>query len=344
MITFIDFRSDTVTKPTDEMREAIFHSEVGDDIYGEDPTMKRLENMAADLLGKEKALFVTSGTQGNLLAVLSQTSRGDEVILPDDSHMILSETGTLAAIAGVQTRTLKTSKGEFDNEEMIRTLRTKNDLHKPETGLIGIENTHTDSGGSILPLEYLKDLHEISKEKNIPLHMDGARIFNASIGLGVDVKEIAQHADTVQFCLSKGLGAPMGSILTGSEEVINRALRWRKILGGATRQAGIVGAAGIVARESMTERLKIDHENATILAEGLKKKNLNVLNEEVESNIVLLSIRDSKLEMNQFLNLLKNQGLLVNALDSERIRFVLHHEISHQDVLEAIELICSIED
>lgn len=326
------------------MREAIYNSHVGDDKYGEDPTINNLEKMAADTLGKESALFVTSGTQGNLLAVLSQTERGDEVILPDDSHMILSESGGLASIANVQTRTLQNDKGQFDTNDLIKRIRAGTDLYKSKTGLICIENTHANSGGSILPTSYLKDVYKISTERNIPLHMDGSRIFNASVGLEIDIQEISQYADTIQFCLSKGLGAPMGSILAGPKDVIQKARHWRRVLGGATRQAGIVGAAGIIALEKMVSGLSNDHDLAKALGKGFNQlKNYDVVNENVESNIILLSIKNTESKMKVILNELKVQGILVNALDEQTIRFVTHHELTMGDVSRTIEIIKNLD-
>lgn len=339
----IDLRSDTVTRPTMRMREAIFNASVGDDMYQEDPTMNTLEGLAAGLLGKESALFVTSGIQGNLIAVLSQTSRGDEVILSNDSHMIVSERGNLGSIAGIQTRTLKSDKGQFEIDDLLKTIRTHEDPHEPETGLICLENTHANSGGSTLPVSYLKEIYEIGKDKDIPVHMDGSRIFNAAAGSGTGIKEIARNADTVLFCLSKGLGAPMGSILAGSENIIAKAREWRKALGGATRQAGIVGAAGIVALEEMTERLVTDHENAKIFADGLEQTELKVMNDDVETNIVLVSIRDLNVSMERFLSLLESEGVLAGALDTETVRFVTHYEISEKDIQKALDVIRKVE-
>ncbi|GAA0333578.1 low-specificity L-threonine aldolase [Oceanobacillus oncorhynchi subsp. oncorhynchi] len=339
----IDFRSDTVSKPTKQMRKAIFHAAVGDDVYGEDPTINQLERLAAEHLGKDAGLFVTSGTQGNLVAVLSHTRPGAEVILAEDAHLFYSETGSLASIAGVQTRTLKSTNGQMDIIDITKAIRTREDMHQPQTELICLENTHARSGGRILPLNYMKDVYNISRNVNVPIHLDGSRIFNASIGLGVSAKELAQYADTVQICLSKGLGAPMGSVLVGSKETITKARKWRKSLGGGTRQAGIVGAAGIIALEEMIDRLAIDHKNAKVLAENIKNiTGLEISTAKIESNIVLLSVEKLEVGANEFTRLLKERGVLASVYDTFTIRFVTHHEISEDDVKQTIETIIDI--
>src|SRR5699024_1024403 len=269
-IDMIDVRSDTITQPTMEMRQAMFDADVGDDVYGEDPTVNRLEEMSAQLLGKEAGLFVTSGTQGNIISVMSQTTPGDEVIVEEDSHVFNSETGLLSFIAGVQGKTIKGNNGQMDIEAIKHAIRGE-DIHHPRTRLISLENSHGDSGGRVLPLDYMKQVYELAQKNQIAVHLDGSRIFNAAIHLNVTVDTIAQYADTVQFCLSKGLSAPMGSIVVGPKDVILRARKWRKALGGGTRQAGVVAAAGIVALEKMRERLVEDHEKAVHLATGLSK-------------------------------------------------------------------------
>ncbi|WP_370543117.1 GntG family PLP-dependent aldolase [Geomicrobium sp. JCM 19055] len=304
----VDLRSDTVTKPTQQMREAIFHAEVGDDVYGEDPTINQLEKLAANKLGKESGLFVTSGTQGNLLAVLSQTERGDEVIIGEESHIFYSETGAIASIAGVQTRALESVDGRIPISKLINSIRTTEDLHQPKTGLICLENTHARSGGSILPLHDMEEVYKVSNKHNIPIHLDGSRIFNASTALNIDVRQISQYANTVLICLSKGLSAPMGSILLGSKETILKARRWRKALGGGTRQVGIVGAAGKIALETMVERLEDDHILAKTLAENLNHiPGLQVINTKVETNIVIVSLKNSAFNSKEMINFFKKQ-------------------------------------
>ncbi|MDD2483917.1 MAG: low specificity L-threonine aldolase, partial [Eubacteriales bacterium] len=265
---YIDLRSDTVTMPTDEMRKAMAEAPVGDDVYGDDPTVNRLEAIAAEKVGKEAALFVPSGTFGNQLCVLTHTRRGDEIILGKNCHIVLHEVGAAAVIAGVQLRTLDTINGMLVPADVEMAIRGK-DIHYPDTGLICVENAH--GLGTAIPLDNLLMIKELAEEHGIPVHMDGARIFNAATALGVDAKEIAACCDSVMFCLSKGLAAPVGSMVAGTKEFIDRARKNRKLMGGGMRQAGILAAAGIIALEKMTERLVVDHENAAYLAEQLSK-------------------------------------------------------------------------
>ncbi len=263
---WIDLRSDTVTLPGEEMRAAMANAEVGDDVYGDDPTVNRLEEIAARRLGKEAAIFVPSGTFGNQLSILTHTLRGDEVIIPASNHIIVHEAGASAVIAGVQMRTLDCDDGMPSVDRILKAIRGE-DLHYPRTGLICLENAH--SSGRVLPMEYMKEVYSIARERAIPVHLDGARIFNAAVSLGIDAREIASKADSVMFCLSKGLGAPIGSMLVGTKDFIARARKGRKIMGGAMRQAGIIAAAGIIAIEKMIDRLGEDHENARYLAKKL---------------------------------------------------------------------------
>ena len=256
---YIDLRSDTVTMPTEEMRKAMAEAEVGDDVYEDDPTVNRLQELAAEMVGKEAALFVPSGTFGNQLCVLTHTRRGDEVILGEDCHIVLHEVGGAAVIAGVQLRTLKSNNGMLDPADVEAAIRPGDDIHYPHTGLICVENAH--GLGTAIPVNNLQAIKKIGEEHGIPVHMDGARIFNAAVALGVDAKEIAACADSVQFCLSKGLAAPVGSLVAGTKEFIEIARKNRKLMGGGMRQAGILAAAGIIALEKMTKRLHIDHEN-----------------------------------------------------------------------------------
>ncbi|RST72792.1 low-specificity L-threonine aldolase [Siminovitchia acidinfaciens] len=338
----IDLRSDTVTTPTEKMRDAMRDAVVGDDVYGEDPTINRLEQLAAEIVGKEAALFVTSGTQGNQVAVLSHTQRGDEVILEERSHIFYYETAGLATIAGVQTRTIKGINGQMPVAEIAAAIREE-DVHCPKTGLICLENTHGDSAGSILPLSYMEDVYQVSRQHQIPVHLDGARLFNAAVGLGVDPKEITKYTDTVQFCLSKGLSAPMGSILAGPKELIERARKWRKMLGGGTRQAGIIGAAGIVALEEMIDRLQEDHTHAKALAEGLALiDGIDIDAESVETNMIMFSIGQLGMTAEEFVSRLNKFGVLANPAGPNRIRFVTHREISMDDIDKTIEAVKNI--
>lgn len=265
----IDLRSDTVTLPTAAMRQAMAAAEVGDDVYGEDPSVLRLEAIAADLLGKPAALFVPSGTMGNLAAVLAHCQRGDEVILGDQAHTYLYEAGGIAALGGVHPRTVRTNPdGTLDPAEIEVVIRG-DDAHFPITRLISLENTHNRTGGSVLSVAYTWQVAEIARQHSLALHIDGARIFNAAAALGVAVRELAEPADSITFCLSKALAAPVGSVLVGDAAFIRRAHRARKQLGGGMRQAGVLAAAGIVALETMVDRLGEDHRRARLLAAGL---------------------------------------------------------------------------
>lgn len=335
----IDLRSDTVTKPTEKMRNAMRDAVVGDDVYGEDPTINQLEQLAAEMVGKEAALFVTSGTQGNQVAVLSHTQRGDEVILAADSHIFIYETGGLSTIAGVQARTIKAINGQMPVAEIVSAIR-EDDIHCPQTALICLENTHGDSGGRILSLSYMEEVYNNSRKHQIPIHLDGARLFNAAVGLGVDPKEIAKYTDTVQFCLSKGLSAPMGSILAGPKELIEKARKWRKMLGGGLRQAGIVGAAGIVALEEMIDRLEEDHFHAKELAEGLALiPGIDLEPKGVETNMIMFSVESLGMDAEEFIVQLNKLNVLANPVGPYRIRFVTHRGITKEDIDQTIEAV-----
>ncbi|KAB2329066.1 low-specificity L-threonine aldolase [Cytobacillus depressus] len=339
----IDLRSDTVTTPTQKMRDAMRDAVVGDDVYGEDPTINQLEELAAKVLGKEAALFVTSGTQGNQVAVLSHTKRGDEVIVEENAHIFYYETGGLSTIAGVQARTIKGINGQMPIAEIEQSIRDHTNIHFPRTGLICLENTHALSGGRILPLSYMEEVYRLSRQHSIPIHLDGARLFNAAIGLGVHPKEIAKYTDTVQFCLSKGLSAPMGSMLVGPKETIEKARKWRKMLGGGTRQVGIVGAAGIVALEEMIDRLEEDHLHAKALAQGLSRiDGIEIDVDAVESNIIMLSIDGLGMSSEEFINQLNQFGILVTSASLNRIRLVTHREITGEHVDRTVEAIKEI--
>ncbi|MFS0647167.1 low-specificity L-threonine aldolase [Siminovitchia sp. 179-K 8D1 HS] len=335
----IDLRSDTVTVPTQKMRDAMRDAVVGDDVYGEDPTINQLERLAAEIVGKEAALFVTSGTQGNQVAVLSHTQRGDEVILEEHSHIFYHETAGLATIAGVQARTIKGVNGQMPIPEIVSAVR-EDDVHCPSTALICLENTHGDSGGRILPLSYMEEVFQVSRQYQIPVHLDGARLFNAAIGLGVDPKEMTKYTDSVQFCLSKGLSAPMGSILAGPKEYIKRARKWRKMLGGGTRQAGIVGAAGIIALEEMVDRLQEDHIHAKALAEGLACiDGIDIDAEGVETNMIMFFIDKLGVDAGEFIRQLNKFDILANPSGPFRIRFVTHRGITKDDIDRTIEAV-----
>ena len=266
---WIDLRSDTVTQPTQQMREAMFNAQVGDDVYGDDPTMNELEKKAAEMLGKEAALFMASGTMGNAVAVMSHTNRGDEIILSDTAHIVAHEVGGAAVLSQAFVRTLHFENGIFDAEQIRSAIRDRSNIHYPRTGLICVEEPLAT--GKVVPLDKLQAVYKMAKEEGLPVHMDGARIFNAATALGVDVKEIAACADSVMFCLSKGLCAPVGSMLVGSREYIECARRNRKMLGGGMRQCGFLAAAGLIALEVMTKRLQEDHDNAKYMAQRLQQ-------------------------------------------------------------------------
>ncbi|PNE20118.1 threonine aldolase [Mesotoga sp. Brook.08.YT.4.2.5.1] len=325
----IDIRSDTVTVPGEEMRRMMANAEVGDDVYGDDPTVNKLEEIAASILKKEASLFVPSGTFGNQLSILTHTLRGDEVIIPASNHIIVHEAGASAVIAGVQMRTLDCDDGMPSVERIRKAIRSE-DLHYPRTGLICLENAH--SSGITLPLKYMSEVYELARARNVPLHLDGARIFNAAIASGVSPAEIAANSDSVMFCLSKGLGAPIGSMLAGTKEFIAKARKGRKIMGGAMRQVGIIAAAGIYALEGMTDRLSIDHCNAKYLAEGLSKiPNVDVFNERLDINMVFFRIT-KKVSSQPIVATLLDKGIKINPPEGGEWRFVTNLNVSRDDI------------
>lgn len=327
----IDLRSDTVTLPTDEMREAMAYAEVGDDVHGEDPSINRLEQLSSEVFGKEAALFLPSGTMGNQIAIMTHTNKGDEIIVEEQSHIFLFEVGAAASLSGVQIKTIKGKNGVMKPNEIERNIRSE-DIHEPRTSLICIENTHNRAGGTIIPLNIMEATKEIGKKYNIPIHLDGARVFNAAATLGVEVKEIAKHVDTVMFCLSKGLCAPVGSVLLGTKEWIEKARRNRKMLGGGMRQAGILAAAGLVALEKMTDRLKEDHANAKLLAEGLNEIPLLEIDmETVQTNMVYINYKNTGLTEKQMISEFDKYGIKVDP-EHPQIRMVTHHGISREDI------------
>ncbi|TMW71797.1 low-specificity L-threonine aldolase [Alteribacter natronophilus] len=332
----IDLRSDTVTRPTAEMREAMANAEVGDDVYGEDPSVIELEEHAAQLAGKEAALFVTSGTQGNQAAVLTHMRQGEELIMDDRAHLFLYEGGATAAFAGVQSRTLSSEKGQILPADIAGAIRP-NDVHFPDTGLIWLENTHNKSGGSVLSADYLKEVKALADRYGIPVHIDGARIFNASIAAGVPVEEFARHATTIQFCLSKGLGAPVGSILAGDRAFIERARKWRKRLGGGLRQAGVIAAPALLALKNGFDFISQDHEHASILAEAISNmEGLTVMNE-VETNMIMMDTFETGLSSEDWVSELKKQNILAVSFGPFTVRLTTHRDISRTDISRATD-------
>lgn len=335
----IDLRSDTVTRPTPEMRRAMFEAEVGDDVYGDDPTVNRLEADAATLLGKEAALFVPSGTQGNQIAILTHTNRGNEVIVEAGSHVYIYEAGGIAALAGCQARPIAGVRGAMDPEHVAAAIRSEN-VHFPRTALVCVENTHN---GCVLPPENIRAIAEVAHRDGIPVHMDGARVFNAAVAQGVPVAEVVASVDSVQFCLSKGLSAPVGSLLVGSKEFIARARRNRKLLGGGMRQAGILAAAGLIAIHKMVNRLAEDHENARRLARGLAEiPGLHVDMEAVQTNMVIFEINDPRWNGGSLSGALTRAGVWCNAMGAGRLRFVTHNDVPAEAVGEALERIAQV--
>lgn len=327
----IDLRSDTVTKPSEKMRKAMYEAEVGDDVYGEDPTVNQLEEIAADKLGKAAALFVPSGTQGNQIAGLVHCKPGQEVIMEAQAHLFLYEAAAMSAFAGVQIKTLIGERGAMKPDEVEAAIRGT-DIHEPETGLICIENTHNKAGGAVIPLKNMEEIHQIAKRSGIPVHLDGARLFNAAAASQIPVKEFAKYTDSVQFCLSKGLGAPVGSIIAGSADFILKARKWRKRLGGGLRQAGVLAAPGIIALNENVNLLEADHEHAKLLAEGLQNIDGIVLENQVETNIILLKFSNSTKTTKDFLNQLKEEGILAGAFGPGVIRFVTNNGVDSKDI------------
>ena len=330
----IDLRSDTVTLPSSQMREAICRAEVGDDVFGEDPTINRFEKMAAERVGKEAALFVVSGTMGNLVCSLTHCARGEEVILGDKSHMFLNESGGMSALGGIHPHTVANQPdGTIRLEDIEGAIRGGN-VHFPRTRLICLENTHNSCNGAALPAEYVDSVAGLAKRYGLSLHLDGARVFNAAVALGVDVKELTRSVDSVSFCLSKGLSAPVGSAVCGSSEFIAEARRSRKVLGGGMRQAGVLAAAGIVALEEMVERLAEDHVNARRLAEGIAQiEGLSVDVATVQTNILYFELVSDKIDVQTFLTRLGEKGIkLLRIGGPRRFRVVTHYGIEAEDI------------
>jgi len=334
---FIDLRSDTVTEPTQNMRQAMFTAEVGDDVYGDDPTVIALEEYAAKLVGKEAALFVPSGTFGNQLALFTHCTRGNEVILGDDCHVVMHEVAGASIIAGVQLRTLISNKGELDPKMIESKIRKEeDDIHYPSTGLICLENAH--SCGRVIPLSTMEKIYTIAKDHELPVHLDGARLFNASAYLEVDAKEITKYCDTVMFCLSKALCAPVGSILAGDKSFIDKARKKRKLLGGGLRQSGILAAAGLIALKEMIPQLKIDHMNAIVLGEELSKIPGIVVNkEDTHINMVFFDMKNTGFNTDKLVEEFYNRGIKINGEEDGLMRFVTHTWISQENIKFVID-------
>ena len=334
----IDLRSDTVTLPTEDMLRAMTSAPLGDDVFGEDPTVRRLEETAADRMGKEAALFVASGTMGNLLGLLVNARPGQEVIADADSHLFRNEAAGAAMVGGIQVRQVPTERGILSPAQLLTALRPTDDDHQPLSAAVIIENTHNWHGGVAWPEQDLRRLSEAARSSGLAVHVDGARIFNASVATGADVRAIAQYADTVSFCLSKGLCCPVGSVLCGPAGKIRQARRWRKMLGGGMRQAGVLAAAGLVALATMTGRLADDHENARSLAEGLADMpGIDCDLSRVQTNIAYFRLKN--MHATDFLTGCSDQGLLGGGYGPDLVRFVTHHGISSADIRQAL-VIC----
>ena len=336
----IDLRSDTITLPTEEMREAMKNADVGDDVYGEDPTVLKLEKLAAEKLGKEAALFVASGTMGNLVATMTHAMPGDEMIVEENAHIYFYEVGGMARIAGVMPRLVKGRRiGIITPEDVKNVLRPLN-IHFPPTTVLALENTHNRGGGIVIPNELMKELYYFAKDRGLSVHLDGARIFNAAVAQDIPVKEIAKYADSVMFCLSKGLSAPVGSLLVGTKKFIEKARKNRKIVGGGMRQAGIIAAAGIIALEKMVDRLREDHENANLLRVKLAEiDGIHTDSDGLFTNIVMMKIERPDITPIQITDRLKKEKILALAIGKNIIRFVTNRHITREDILYTIDII-----
>ena len=337
-MTAIDLRSDTVTKPTDEMRRAMAAAEVGDDVFGEDPSINELQERSAALLGKEAGLLTSSGTMSNLIATLAWSDKGDEIIMGDQAHMFWNESAGQAALGGVQTRLVPNdAQGRINPDHVAEAIRPPGNLHFPRTSMICLENTHNRCSGQVLTPEDTKAVCDVAHAAGVPVHLDGARIFNASVALEVPAVELTRDVDDLSFCLSKSLSCPVGSVLVGSQDFIDRAKRWRKMLGGGMRQAGVLAAAGLVALDTMIDRLAEDHQHARRLAQGLANiEGLSVDPDSIQSNIVFFDVDEDLGTAADLIAALKEQGVLVSYPGKQSIRMVTHRHITPEDIEEAL--------
>ncbi len=331
----VDLRSDTVTQPSPEMRKAMYEAELGDDVYGEDPTLNRLEAMAAERLGKEAAVFVASGTMGNLVSVLAHAQRGDEIILGDRAHIFRSEAGGASALGGISFHTIPNDRRGMIDPEDVRDAIRPNDPHMPRTAAVCLENTQNWHGGAPLTQDDMQSIASVARENGIALHVDGARIFNAAVALEAPVAELAREADSLTFCLSKGLSCPVGSVIVGSADYIQKARRWRKMVGGSMRQAGVLAAAGIVALESMVERMAEDHANARKLAEGLAEiRGIAIDPDALPTNLVFFDVEaDDPAEIHRQI---VERGVKGGG-PTKRWRYVTHYGITESDIDYTLE-------
>ena len=341
-MNYIDLRSDTVTKPSSAMREAMMKAEVGDDVFSEDPTVTMLQERIANMFGKEAALFVPSGTMGNEVCIKAHTEAGDEIIVEQDSHIFVYETAAPALLSGVQMQPLIGSNGLFSVEQLKRAVRPKA-YYMPPTKLICLENTHGRSGGSVLPIDGLKNIYDFSREAKLKMHLDGARLWNAAVASGVSFEELARYTDSLSVCFSKGLGAPVGSMIIGDRDFVERSRRFRKIFGGGMRQVGILAAAALFALDHNISRLKDDHHKAKFFAEGIANiKQFQINTKEVYTNMVIVGIESSGKSQADILTLLKSRGILMTPEKHSSIRAVMHLDVSMDDVVHAISVIHSL--
>lgn len=332
----VDLRSDTLTKPTPEMYKAMCEAEIGDEQNGEDPTVIRLQEMAAEKLGKESALFIASGTMGNLVALLSHTKPGDSVILEADAHIFRTETGGISAVGGAVPKRVKGKLGVPTAEDIEEAVIGEGRLF-PTTTLICLENTHNAAGGTCVSVSRMSEIRKVADKYGLEIHIDGARIFNAAIALNVNPRDLVRDADSIQFCLSKGLGCPFGSLLVGSKSFIAVARKKRQMLGGGMRQAGVMAAAGIVALKKMIDRLEEDHKNARVLAEGLLELGMEIDMESVQTNIVFFKVPPTMMEPMKFVEALKADHVLIGSPKKNRIRVVTHKDISKEDISKTLK-------
>jgi threonine aldolase len=339
----VDLRSDTLTKPTPAMRRAMAEAEVGDDVFGEDPTVNRLEEMSAERLGKEAGLFVASGTMANLVSLLAHCNRGDEIILGDNSHTFYSEQGGAAAIAGIHPRTIPNQlDGKLALKDIEAAIRP-DDIHHPLSRLIVLENTHNRRNGSPLEAAYMRSVKNLADKYKLKIHVDGARIFNAAVALNVNPKDLVAVTDSVSFCLSKGLAAPVGSLICGPQDFIKEARRARKLVGGGMRQAGVLAAAGIVALTEMTERLAEDHANARKLAEGLAEiPGLSIDPAMIKTNIVYFETTREDLFEDELVRRLDKEGVKISAMGPRFLRAVTYYQITEEDIEFALHAFSKI--
>ncbi len=335
----IDLRSDTVTKPSAAMRRAMFEAEVGDDVYAEDPTINRLEQRAAEIFGREAALFVPSGTMGNQIAIKLHTTHGQEVICEERGHVFNYEMAMMAHFSGVVPRTVWAEDGILTWQHIAPKLMGKS-YHAAKTGLVSLENTHNIAGGTVTPPEIFDEVCDRAHEAGLPVHLDGARVFNASVALGIPVDRLTAKADTVMFCLSKGLGAPVGSLLVGKADIIDRGRIYRKALGGGMRQAGILAAAGLIALEEGPRKLATDHANAKFFAEGLAKiRGIKIDPAKVHTNIVICDIAATGMTSGEMSCALAGRKVLANGVNPQLIRFVTHLDVSREQCAQALAVV-----